>query len=523
MTSRRQVSGPQNDISASAVGSCPTPVAAVTPTLAVSSGLLLDVTESEDEMESLASSTVPPIRPSRGHQLTTSSTAYGIQQSVKVTSPVPVDLEKLQSQVQQLTEIVQTRLSGEDGGHHEKTASSHTVYQHQSYLEEENSRLHETIAIADQQLTQLRQNMLEMEQGFTKELQSLKAQLIEAQQLVQEESRHKHQLQRDMEKALRNKKGLESYINDLPSKDEVDALKYKLTDKSEKLDRLQSRLGEFELGGAALNKRNFILEENCKQLDLEVRDLKLKLAEAESLNRGHSDRLARAAAEVDDLNPTTPAAAGKLEVVMEQRDSLKSENDKLKKYVVYQKNKNEKTVQDLKSSLLEKSDECSSLEQQLSNKREEAESLQGTTVHLRDQIGGKIQSINQLQRKIVILEDQLADSQNSQTSRSDRDNLINAITHKLHRCVSDFKSLSQVSKQLLSGEDPNVSMLLGIESRDHSDNEAEDQGVIAQERDLPRLKSDYDLLKTVHADISELRQVLTDKYAESFTENCKMQ
>ena len=66
-------------------------------------------------------------------------------------------------------------------------------------------------------------------------------------------------------------------------------------------------------------------------------------------------------------------------------------------------------------------------------------------------------------------------------------------------------------------------MLLGIESRDHSDNEAEDQSVIARERDLPRLKSDYDLLKTVHADISELRQVLTDKYAESFTENCKMQ
>ena len=63
---------------------------------------------------------------------------------------------------------------------------------------------------------------------------------------------------------------MESYINDLPSKDEVDALKYKLTEKSEKLDRLQSRLGEFELGGAALNKRNFTLEENCKQLDLEV-------------------------------------------------------------------------------------------------------------------------------------------------------------------------------------------------------------------------------------------------------------
>jgi len=123
MTSRQQ-----NGSSASAVGSCPTPVAAVTPTLAVSSGLLLDVTESEDEMESLASSSVPPIRPSRGQQLTTSSTPYGIQQSVQVTSPVPVDLEKLQSQVQQLTEIVQTRLSGGDGGHHDSN-TSHTVHQ----------------------------------------------------------------------------------------------------------------------------------------------------------------------------------------------------------------------------------------------------------------------------------------------------------------------------------------------------------------------------------------------------------
>ena len=46
-------------------------------------------------------------------------------------------------------------------------------------------------------------------------------------------------------------------------------------------------------------------------------------------------------------------------------------------------------------------------------------------------------------------------------------------------------------------------MLLGIESRDHSDNEAEQQAVISGERDLPRLKSDYDLLKTFHVDISD--------------------
>ena len=95
----------------------------------------------------------------------------------------------------------------------------------------------------------------------------------------------------------------------------------------------------------------------------------------------------------------------------------------------------------------------------------------------------------------------------------------------LCRCVKDFRCLAKVSKQILEGEDPNVSMLLGVESRDASDDEDESQDSpsCSSEKQLEKLQADLNRLKSTHSDISDLRQLLTDKYAESFADNCKMQ
>jgi len=90
----------------------------------------------------------------------------------------------------------------------------------------------------------------------------------------------------------------------------------------------------------------------------------------------------------------------------------------------------------------------------------------------------------------------------------------------------DFRCLAKVSKQILEGEDPNVSTLLGVESRDASDDEDESQDFpssSSSEKQLEKLQADLNRLKSTHSDISDLRQLLTDKYAESFADNCKMQ
>ena len=62
---------------------------------------------------------------------------------------------------------------------------------------------------------------------------------------------------------------------------------------------------------------------------IQVKELRLKLNQAETLNRGHAERLAKAA-RAATADPTS-APAGRLEVLMEQRDSLEAENAKLKK------------------------------------------------------------------------------------------------------------------------------------------------------------------------------------------------
>lgn len=498
-----------------------TPVAAVTPTvLAVSSGLLEDcltppgvTTESEDEMESLAVTSA--VTSKRVTSLDDQSTA------VTLPNHSNFDLIKLQYQVNHLTEIVESRMSEGSGA----GASHHLSHRHTSELEEENARLHETIAMADKQLTQLRLHTAELETGFSQELDSLKKQLRDAQGLVEEESRQKKLLQRNLETSTRGRTGLESYINALPSKDEFEAIKVKLSEKEQCHERLQAKLGKSEAENVALKKQNFALGETCKNLEVEVNELKVRLSEAESLNVRHSDRLAAAAAAVTSKGGQR-SSKDHVEVLMEQKDSLASENDKLKRYVVFMKTRNEKRVEELTSGLKSEKERCAELESHLAVKSEEADALRVTADGLRAQVTTKITELNRLKKRSSILEDQLGRSQNAEAIDTDAEQIKVVIAKKLKRCVKDFQSLTQVSKQILGGEDPNVSMLLGVESRGGSDTDDDDGGednVQGSESRLNRLHRHLDQVKATQADIRELRQILTDRYAESFAENCKLQ
>ena len=108
MTSRQQGRGSVPPHSAAAS----TPVAAVTPTLAISSGLLNDVTESEDEMENALAASAGAPRPAASRSvarmaaglpaLSNTSSMAGAQHTTTTPSS-NVDLIKLQCQVQQLT------------------------------------------------------------------------------------------------------------------------------------------------------------------------------------------------------------------------------------------------------------------------------------------------------------------------------------------------------------------------------------------------------------------------------------
>ena len=65
--------------------------------------------------------------------------------------------------------------------------------------------------------------------------------------------------------------GLESYINNLPSKDELESLRVKLTQKTERNERLEAKIETLEGAHTGNSKLNYALQTQCKSLEEEVR------------------------------------------------------------------------------------------------------------------------------------------------------------------------------------------------------------------------------------------------------------
>ena len=98
-------------------------------------------------------------------------------------------------------------------------------------------------------------------------------------------------MKRNLDRALRNKsvsdwiyptfailsyplyflQGLESYINNLPSKDELESLRVKLTQKTERNERLEAKIETLEGAHTGNSKLNYALQTQCKSLEEEVR------------------------------------------------------------------------------------------------------------------------------------------------------------------------------------------------------------------------------------------------------------
>lgn len=92
------------------------------------------------------------------------------------------------------------------------------------------------------------------------------------------------------------------------------------------------------------------------------------------------------------------------------------------------------------------------------------------------------------------------------------------LTYRLHSelasCLSDLRSLCSILTQRARGQDPNLSLLLGLQSPAPSSEQDEDwtcpevlQKKLAEAQQLRR-------------DVEELRNVILDRYAQDMGENC---
>ena len=96
--------------------------------------------------------------------------------------------------------------------------------------------------------------------------------------------------------------------------------------------------------------------------------------------------------------------------------------------------------------------------------KEALESQKDSNRHLREQVTDNIGRQDALKKRIEDLEIKLHSSENKNEISQDLQFLQIKTNSELSKCVNEMKQLMHVSKQLVNGEDPNVSMLIGVHS-----------------------------------------------------------
>ena len=88
--------------------------------------------------------------------------------------------------------------------------------------------------------------------------------------------------------------------------------------------------------------------------------------------------------------------------------------------------------------------------------------------------------------------------------------------------MREIKSLSETTKQIVGGEDPNVSVLLGL--RDLSGNrnngsEPSEPNPVDHDGRVATLRSQLSDVKAVRSDLAKIRDSISEKYAENLGDN----
>ena len=256
----------------------------------------------------------------------------------------------------------------------------------------------------------------------------------------------------------------------------------------------------------------------------EIEDLKLRIEELEAENIAHQKRLQRSSTS-NDVN---------IEGLLHDRDKLKKENDTIKHYILATTKKNSKEM-DLKNNKIKELSEKSRVNDNMIDElKEELECQKDTNRHLREQVTDHISRQELLKKRIEELEIKLNSSENKNEISQDLQFLQTKTNSELLKCVNEMNQLMHVSKQMVNGEDPNVSMLLGVQSstpvlqsnRSSMSSNMSKENICnaakksnSSEDQIKELKNILKSIENIRGQVVELREHVSDRYAESIADN----
>ncbi|XP_026149022.1 centrosomal protein of 85 kDa [Mastacembelus armatus] len=296
---------------------------------------------------------------------------------------------------------------------------------------------------------------------------------------------------------------LERYLADLPTLEDYQSQNKQLQEAEQQAAELQEKVKELEAcletTRSQLREKDALLEEQKRR----ERDLLTTITDMQQrVQQGLEDGARLPSLDIEKLRG--------------ENGALRDEQQRLKKVV----EKQHRMMEQLGSQIQALEEQISQEESSSQALREEVLVKEQNVLELHTAMKELSAQNQELMEQNLTLQEQMSNSEQSSTNQASCDLQPSGarLTQRLHTeiasCLSDLRSLCSILTQRAQGQDPNLSLLLGLTSPLPVAEQDEDwmspevlQKKLAEAQQLRR-------------DVEELRNVILDRYAQDMGENC---
>ncbi|XP_074662431.1 centrosomal protein of 85 kDa-like [Tubulanus polymorphus] len=300
--------------------------------------------------------------------------------------------------------------------------------------------------------------------------------------------------------------GLERYVADLPTQDDHNKKEQQLKLLRESEIILKSRISDME---SSLVEKQTVIEnrdKTIKSYENQVDDLKTKITGLEiDLQRfqqpdKNGQLLASKNKDIDDLRW--------------ENQKLHADFDKMKKFMEARNKKFQQVEAKMQAQIKQYEEQTVADENTVNTLQLDLVSKENEIRELRQAMKQLNKTNQELRGKNLSLEDKAMEFDRIMSSSQQR--LEKKITKEVNKCVTELQSLVETCLQHSQGQDPNLSMLLGVKASSLSDNEDENRNS-ADGEDV--LRERLARIRNLRKDIDTIRDQVSSKLAEDMGDN----
>ena len=358
--------------------------------------------------------------------------------------------------------------------------------------------LESTLAETESRLAEVQEGVIRLQDEYRREAEDLKAEVERFSALAEDESDEKVKLERNLTRLRKAKSGLEAYLETLPSKEEFKGLKERLREKEDEVSDLKVKVSVSRVEKDASEDKAERNRRRAERAEAESEEMAEKIAALEERIDGNRRR-------------KLEAETTELEDVLAERDELRAENIKLKRFASIAEKKHNKRMSHISAEF---DSVRRSLKQSAAELEAETEKLTreiSTNKFLREDLTESKAECGSLNRRIEALNKRLAEI----TPSAETEKSLARLSREMTLCLGDLSSLSSAASQLSRGEDPNISALLGIQSLQVEEARRDED----ERNSVEKIEGQIRQVKMVRSEILCIRDRIAEKYADNLGEN----